>query len=47
MEKRVETSAELAKMITKKEMSFLGNIITMDESTVSMHTLETKTQSKQ
>jgi hypothetical protein len=30
MEKRVETSAALAKMITKKEMSFLGNIITMD-----------------
>jgi hypothetical protein len=44
MKKGVENSAVLAKM---KGRSFLGKIITMNESAVSMNTSETKIQSKQ
>ena len=47
MEKRVATSTAFIKMIREKGKSFLGNIIIMDESAVSMHTPETKSQSKQ
>jgi hypothetical protein len=47
MERRVETSAALAKMTTKKDRSFLGNIITMDKSVVSKYNPKTKAQSKQ
>jgi hypothetical protein len=42
MEKRVEASA-LAKMVTENGRSFLGKIINMGESSVSMHTPDTKT----
>ena len=46
-EKRMETSAAFIQMIKDKGTSFLGNIITMDESAMSMQTPETKSQSKQ
>jgi hypothetical protein len=36
MEKRVETLAALAKMVMEKGRSFLGNIINMVESAVSL-----------
>jgi hypothetical protein len=47
MDRRVETSAFFVKLIQNKGKSFLGKIITMDESAVLMHTLTTKIQSKQ
>jgi hypothetical protein len=42
MEKRVETSAALAKMVMEKGRSFLGNIINMDESAVPLHSPRNK-----
>jgi hypothetical protein len=47
MDQRVETSAAFVKLIQNKGKSFLGMIITMDESAVSMHTPTMKMQSKQ
>jgi histone-lysine N-methyltransferase SETMAR len=48
MDRRVvETSAAFVKLIQNKGKSFLGKIITMDESAVSMHTPTSKVQSKQ
>jgi hypothetical protein len=47
MDWRVETSAAFVKLIQNKGKSFLGKIITMDESAVSMHTPTTKMQSEQ
>jgi histone-lysine N-methyltransferase SETMAR len=47
MDRRKETSEAFIKMIQDKGRDFLGKIITMDESAVSMHTPETKRQSKQ
>jgi long-subunit acyl-CoA synthetase (AMP-forming) len=47
IEKRVETSAVLAKMVIEKKRSFLGNIINIDVTAVSVHTPETKSQFKQ
>ena len=47
MAERVRTSTAFVKMIRQKGKSVLGNIITMDETAVSMHTPETKSQSKQ
>ncbi len=47
MERRVETSAVLAKMILEKGRSFLGNIITMNKSVVSKYNPKIKAQSKQ
>jgi histone-lysine N-methyltransferase SETMAR len=47
MDRRVETSAAFVKLIQDKGKCFLGKIITMDESAVSMHTPTTKMQSKQ
>jgi histone-lysine N-methyltransferase SETMAR len=47
MEERVRTSKEFIKLVQKKGRSVLDRIITMDESAVSMHTPETKQQSKQ
>jgi histone-lysine N-methyltransferase SETMAR len=46
-EERVRTSKEFVKLIQTKGRSVLDRIITMDESSVSMHTPETKQQSKQ
>ena len=43
MEKRVETSAAVIKMIIEKIRSFLGNNNTKYDSATSMHTPETKT----
>jgi hypothetical protein len=45
MEKRQKTSTSLIKMITENVRSFLGNIITMNESAAPMLTPEIKTQS--
>jgi len=42
MEKRMATSTAFIKMMREKGKSFLGNIIIMDKSAVSMHTPETK-----
>ncbi len=47
IDRRVETSAAFVKQIQNKGKSFLGKIITMDESGVSMHTPTTKMQSEQ
>jgi hypothetical protein len=47
MERRVETSAAFVKMVQDKGRGILGEIITMDESAVSMHTPEMKLQSRQ
>ncbi len=47
MDRRVETSAAFVKLIQNKGKSFLGKIITIDESAVSMHTPTMKMQSKQ
>jgi histone-lysine N-methyltransferase SETMAR len=44
---RVETSAAFVKMVQDKGRGILGKIITMDKSAVSMHTPETKLQSRQ
>jgi hypothetical protein len=38
MNRRVETSAAFMQLIQNEGMSFLGKIITIDESAVSMHT---------
>jgi hypothetical protein len=46
-EERVRTSKEFIKLVQTKGRSVLDRIITMDESSVSMHTPETKQQSKQ
>ncbi len=43
----METSAAFIKMVQAKGRGILGKIITMDESVVSMHTPETKLQSRQ
>jgi hypothetical protein len=46
MEKRVETSAALAKgVVIEKGGNFLGNIITMDKLALYLHAPETKNQS--
>ncbi len=45
-EERGKTSKEFVKLVQMKERSVLDRIITMDESSVSMHTPETKQQSK-
>jgi hypothetical protein len=47
MDRRVETLTAFIKLIQNKGKSFLGKIITMDESAVLMHTPTTKMQSKQ
>jgi hypothetical protein len=47
MDRRIKTSVALIKMIQVKGKSFLGKIITMDESEVSMLTPSMKMQSKQ
>ncbi len=46
-ELRVRTSKEFIKLVQTKGRSVLDRIITMDESSVSMHTFKTKQQSKQ
>jgi hypothetical protein len=46
-EERVRTSKEFVKLVQTKGRTVLDRIITMDESSVSMHTPETKQQSKQ
>ncbi len=46
-EGRVRTSKEFVKLVQTKGQSVLDRIITMDKSSVSMHTPETKQQSKQ
>jgi len=46
-ERRVVTSTTLVRLIQNKGLSFLGNIVTMDETLVSLHTPETKKQSMQ
>ncbi len=46
-DRRIETLAAFVKMIQDKGKSFLGKIIMMDESAVSMYTPTTKMQSKQ
>jgi histone-lysine N-methyltransferase SETMAR len=46
-EARVTTCEAFIKLVANKGRSILDNIITMDESAVSMHTPETKSQSKQ
>jgi histone-lysine N-methyltransferase SETMAR len=47
MDERVRTSQEFIQLVQTKGRSVLDRIITMDESAVSMHTPETKQQSKQ
>jgi hypothetical protein len=47
MDERVRTSQEFIQLVQTKRRSVLDRIITMDESAVSMHTPETKQQSKQ
>jgi hypothetical protein len=47
MEKRVETLAAFVQVLQEKGRGILSRIVTMDESTVSMHTPETKHQSMQ
>jgi hypothetical protein len=46
-EERLRTLKEFVKLLQTKGRSVLDRIITMDESSVSMHTPETKQQSKQ
>ncbi len=46
MDRRVETSVAFIKPIQNKGNSFLGKIITMEESAVSIHTPTMKMQSK-
>jgi hypothetical protein len=47
MGERVRTSQEFIQLVQTKGRSVLDRIIMMDESAVSMHTPETKQQSKQ
>jgi hypothetical protein len=47
MDRRMKTSVTFIKMIQVKGKSFLGKIISMDESAVSIHTPAMKMQSKQ
>jgi hypothetical protein len=42
MEQRVETSASFVQLMQEKGWGIFSRIVTMDESTVSMHTPETK-----
>ena len=47
MEERVRTSTVFVKLVQDKSKAVLQHIITMDETAVSMHTPETKSQPKQ
>ena len=47
MEERVRTSTAFVKLVQDKSKAVLQHIITMDETAVSMHTPETKSQPKQ
>ena len=47
MAERVRTSTAFVKLVQDKSKAVLQHIITMDETAVSMHTPETKSQSKQ
>jgi AraC-like DNA-binding protein len=46
-QQRVEKSQDFVKLVQRRSMAVLNNIVTMDESAVSFHTPETKQQSKQ
>ena len=47
MEERVRCSAAFLKLARNPKVKFLDSVVTMDESAVSLHTPETKRQSKQ